>query len=132
MDQPFSPELMPHPSEATPAQILSQLPDHFLATPTPSNYVALGVIYALMGMLDDLGNDSSVIDRTLTGVFTLLNDKAVALGLQAFEPPTPLTHPAQTHMAAFIDAFLSNKQPYEIPHLASMLKEASSEETQKS
>lgn len=104
-ETPFAPRIAPSPSNLTPPELLAGLPEHYLKDPTASNYVAIGVMYSLMGLAsqEDLSSDS-FIDRVLTGVFTALNDQAASLGYPAFEPPTPLEHPASTRIARLIDA----------------------------
>jgi hypothetical protein len=96
----FTPALANAEPESWPV-LIDQLSTHYLSDPTAPNYVALGVLYTLAG----LGEDKTVdyVDRTLAAVFTLINEKASALGLPAFEPPTPLEHVASTQMSQMID-----------------------------
>ncbi len=116
MDTQFSPEFIQSPSDLTGVEVLNQLPEHYLAYVSASNYVALGVVYTIMGLGIPEGVDPNLfLDKTLTGVFTMLNDKAVALGLPAFEPPTPITNFETSKIATILDGLILSSPT----HLAS-------------
>jgi hypothetical protein len=124
MNDNFYPEYLKNPTELEGAEVLSKLPEHYLTTPTASNYVALGIVYTLMGLGIPEGVDEiTYLDKTLMGVFTLVNEKASSLGLPPFEPPTPLSHPNIAKVAATIDnymvrlAALEKKNSEENPYL---------------
>jgi hypothetical protein len=111
MPEPFGPEINPSPDSLKPTEILARLPEHYLKSPTASNYVGLGIIYTLMGLAtpEELESDA-YIDKVLTGVFTALNEKAATLGYPAFYPPTTLEHPASTRIARMIDAEINGTE----------------------
>ena len=111
----FVPEISATPTTLNSVQVLSQLPEAYLAAPNASNYVALGVVYCLMGL--GTPDDPTYIDRVLAGVFTALNDKAVTMGLPAFEPPATLSPVATTKTSALIDAYLMHHADASLPGL---------------
>ena len=102
--EPFTPDFLPEIETLDGPSILDQLPSHYLAHPTASNYIALGVVYTLMGLgkPEDLASPT-YLDKTLMGVFTLLNSKSEELGLPSFDPPTPLSNDAIAKVAAILD-----------------------------
>jgi len=103
----FSPEINTPPSSLDSDQLLSKLPETYLANPSASNFIALGVTYCLMGL--GAPEDPGYIDRLLAGVFTAINDKAVELGLPAFEPPTTLSHVASSRTSYLVDSYMTRQ-----------------------
>jgi len=109
-DTPFLPKLSPAPGDLSSMQVLTELPEHYLSNASASNYVALGVMYTLMGMAtpEELASEA-YLDKVLMGVFTALNNKTAELQLPAFEPPTPLGHPISSKLAFLVDSQISRK-----------------------